>query len=155
MRQKSPPFRDNLLRLLQTVFCNRVKLNLVPTHSYPFPPAAIHSTYSHPIQLIIHHSKRYLIPVFYARTCLTYLCSYVSSCFTFPYAYVIHFYALYCLCIYIFCMPLCVLICHCSFLNAYLRCVFQKHTCNISVLFLVPIFLPWFLCSCFAVLSSL
>ena len=121
LRQKSPPFRDNLLRLLQTAFCNRVKLNRFPTHSYqlsftlthsyPLPPTAIHSTYSHPTQPIIYHSKPNLVPVFYVLTCLTYLCAYVSSCFTFPYAYVIHFYAIYCLRIYIFSMSLYVLIC--------------------------------------------
>ena len=107
--------------VLQTAFCNRVKLNRFPTHSYqlsftlthsyPLPPTAIHSTYSHPTQPIIYHSKPNLVPVFYVLTCLTYLCAYVSSCFTFPYAYVIHFYAIYCLRIYIFSMSLYVLIC--------------------------------------------
>ena len=36
----------------------------------------------------------------------------------------------------------------------YLYCSFLKHA-YITVLFLVTIFLPWFLCPCFSVLSSL
>ena len=42
-----------------------------------------------------------LVPVFYVPMCFMYLCAYVPSRFTCPCAYVIHFYTLYCLCLYI------------------------------------------------------
>ena len=47
----------------------------------------------------------------------------------------------------------CLCVCY-DIRTIYLHCAFLKHACNNSVLFLVPFFLPWFLCPCFSVLSS-
>ena len=72
-------------------------LSLMGSLSHPF---SVHSQHSHPIQPITYHSNPYLDPVFYMPTCFMFLCAYVPSCFNVPYAYVIHFNALYCLFLY-------------------------------------------------------
>ena len=77
------------------VIINWVILNLAPTHYNPLQP-------------IPTHSNLYLVPVFYVPTCFMYLCAYVPSWFTCPYAYIIHFYALCCLCLYTLCAFVCV-----------------------------------------------
>ena len=74
-------------------------------------------------------------------------------------AFVLH--VLMCLCNSFLCTLLPVSI----YLRVYVRvntsglfiytAFFKKHTCNICVLFLVSVFVPWFLCQIFSVLSSL
>ena len=93
----------------------------IPVYSTPthFKPTSAHvqslsplsssqSTYSHPTQPITYHSNPYLVLMSYVSTCSTYLRAYIPSCVTCPYAYVIHFYALYCLCIYALRARMCV-----------------------------------------------
>ena len=117
-------------------------------------------TLSHPflvhIQMLTpnptHHlpSQPIFSPCIYVPACFTYLCAYAPLCFTCPCTYTIHFYALYCRFLYTLHAFVCV---NASRLVIYT--VFLKHACNTSVLLLVPIFRPWFLCLCFSVLSSL
>ena len=108
-----------------------------------YPASLTHSwstsNYLYPIQPITYHFNTYLVPVFDVSTCFTYLRAYMPSYFTCPYAYVIHFYALCCLCLYTLCDFLWVI------RQDYLFTLrFLKHIRNASVVFLVPIFLPWF-----------
>ena len=61
---------------------------------------------------LIHHlpfQPMLIVPVFHVPTCFMCICSHVSLSFTCPYAYVIHFYGIYCLCLYTY-VSLCVLI---------------------------------------------
>ena len=73
-------------------------------HPHPCAASLTHfqskSKYSNPIQPFTYQFSPYLVPVFYVPTYFTYLCANVLSCFTCPCAYVIHFYAVYCLCRY-------------------------------------------------------
>ena len=75
-------------------------------------------------------------------------------------------YAPVCLCAFVFHVPMCLcnsFLCTLLPMSIYFTCLccvntsglliytafFEKHTCYTSVLFLVPIFPPWFLCPCF------
>ena len=62
----------------------------------------------------------------------TYLCAYRSSCFTCPCAYVVHFYAFYCLCLYTLRAFVCV-----NRSGPFIYIAFFKKILVISVLFLL------------------
>ena len=96
-----------------------------------------------------YHSNPYLVPVFYVPTCFTYFCAYLPSYFTCPCVYVIHFYALCCLCLYA--LRAFVVLIRQDYL---LTLRFLKWSCNVRVVFLVPIFVSWFFCPYFTVISS-
>ena len=89
-------------------------VQLTPTHFKP-PPTVCRLSHPFPVHIQIltpnriHHLplQPKFSPFIYVRTCFTYLCV-CALCFTFPYTYVIHFYAPYY--VYILSMPLRVLI---------------------------------------------
>ena len=72
------------------------------------------------------------IPAFYVPMYFTYLCAYRSSCFTCPCAYVVHFYAFYCLCLYTLRAFVCV-----NRSGPFIYIAFFKKILVISVLFLL------------------
>ena len=83
-------------------------LNSPPTMGRLSPHFQPISECSHPILLITYHSNSYIAPVFYVSTYFAYLCTYVPLCFMCSCTYKIHFYALYCLCLYILHAFVCV-----------------------------------------------
>ena len=109
----SPIYSHSLLQaisnLLPLMFSSLLLiLNSPPTMGRLSPHFQPISECSHPILLITYHSNSYIAPVFYVSTYFAYLCTYVPLCFMCSCTYKIHFYALYCLCLYILHAFVCV-----------------------------------------------
>ena len=139
------------------------------SHPFPFtltplPPFLTDSgrcmcCLSHPFPIriqILSHKSIHLLPfqsiispcilrvyVLYIPVCLCAFVLHVSMCLCNS------FLCTYCLCLFLQ-MPLYVAIPQ----DYLFKLCFFKHACNATVLFLVLIFLPWFLCRCLPMFSS-